>query len=291
MERGIGSYHPIVSFIYFAVVIITSMLYMHPVFVIISVISAVTYNFLLNKDGTKKILLFGLTMATFIALGNLLFVNKGVTVLFYLRGNGVTLESLFYGIISGLMMLSVIVWFSCYNEVITSDKFLYVFGKIVPSIALVISMTLRLIPKLITQIKIISKSQKTIGLDYSEGTLLMRAKSSMRILSILVSWALEDAIQTADSMKARGYGLKGRTSFSIYKFIDRDAVMLFFITVISMILIMGYTYGYGELMFYPYIEQIEVNIGSLLIYGAFTIIAFLPVILEVMEAVKWKYLK
>ena len=73
-------------------------------------------------------------------------------------------------------MASVVVWFSCYNEIITSDKFLYIFGKTFPSIALMISMVLRLIPKLTEQTKIIAKSQKTVGLDYSEGNIKMKNK-------------------------------------------------------------------------------------------------------------------
>ena len=45
------------------------------------------------------------------------------------------------------------------------------------------------------------------------------------MVSILVTWALENAIETADSMKSRGYGLKGRTAFSIYRFNRRDKIL------------------------------------------------------------------
>lgn len=46
------------------------------------------------------------------------------------------------------------------------------------------------------------------------------------MLSILVTWALENAIETSDSMRSRGYGLKGRTAFSIYKFTKKDKGLL-----------------------------------------------------------------
>lgn len=291
MERAIGGYHPVVSFSYFGVIITASMLFMHPVFVVISLISGIIYSLVLNKDKTLKVLSFGLIMAIGIALANVIFVHRGMTVLFYLRGNPITLESFIYGLVSGAMMLSVILWFSCYNEIITSDKFLYVFGKIMPSVALIVCMTLRLIPKLMGQIKVIANSQKTIGLDYSEGTIMMRAKSSMRILSILVTWALEDAVQTADSMKARGYGLKGRKSFSIYTFITRDAILLFVMGIMTMLLVMAYAFGYGKLMFYPYIAPIKTDILSIIIYVSFAGIALLPVVLEIVEELRWKYLK
>ena len=65
------------------------------------------------------------------ALINPIFNHEGVTILGYLpSGNPVTQESVIYGICAALMIVSVICHFSCYNEVMTSDKFIYIFGKI-----------------------------------------------------------------------------------------------------------------------------------------------------------------
>ena len=186
-------------------------------------------------------------------------------------------------------MASVVIWFSCYNEIITSDKFLYIFGKILPSIALILSMTIRLIPKFIDQTKIIANSQKTVGLDYSEGKLKIKIKSSMRILSILVTWALEDAVLTADSMKSRGYGIKGRTNFSIYRFISRDMILISIIGILGMFLFTGYLNGYGTLLFYPILESIKVDALSIALYLSFLLITILPVFLEIVEVYKWRY--
>ena len=291
MERVLAGYHPIVSFSYFVVVIGTSMLYMNPVFQVISLIGALSYLIILDRYKTLKLIKFIFVMVLVIAIINMIFVNRGSTVLFYLRSNPVTLESLFYGFVSGLMLGSVMVWFSCYNEIITSDKFLYIFGKITPSIALIVSMTLRLIPKLIEQTKIIANSQKTLGLDYNEGSLSLKIKSCMRILSILVTWALEDAVQTADSMKARGYGIKKRTSFQIFEFINRDMIMLVYILISGMFLLAGYMNGYGQLIFYPTIQKIDTDILSNMLYITFFIISILPSIQELRERYKWRYLE
>lgn len=289
MERVLASYHPLVSFTYFFIVIGMSMIYMHPVLSLISLISATLYSLVLNKKRTFQTLKFTTIMALCITIANGLFVNRGLTVLFYFRYNPVTLESISYGLTSGIMMASVVMWFSCYNEIITSDKFLYIFGKILPSIALMVNMTIRLIPKLIDQTKIIANTQKTVGLDYEEGTLFMKIKSSMRILSILVTWALEDAVMTADSMKARGYGLKGRSNFSIYRFIKRDVIMISLIGIIGLFLFIGYMNGYGKLLFYPTIENIKFDTLSIILYLSFLVITILPVCLEIVEEYKWKY--
>lgn len=291
MQRAFSSYHPIVSFLYFTIIIIVSMIFMHPVFVVISLITSIIYSFILNKNKAKQLTLFGIFMAITICIANGLFVHRGVTVLFFFRGNPITLESILYGALSGFMMMSVIMWFSCYNEIITSDKFLYIFGKILPSIALIISMTLRLIPKLVSQGKIIAQSQKTVGLDYSEGSIMLKIKSYMRILSILVTWALEDAVQTADSMKARGYGVDKRSNFSIFIFIKRDLNMLVFIIIVTIFLIIGYSKGLASLMFYPSIESINFDITSIIIYISFALISILPIFLEIKEEMRWKQLE
>ena len=291
MQKGLGVYHPIVSFSYFLVVIGSAMLYNHPIFAFISIVSATIYSYSLDKEKTKNILLFTTLMAIAITLANVAFVNRGVTVIFYFRTNPVTLESLYYGIMSGTLMASVIIWFSNYNEIVTSDKFLYIFSKVLPSIALMVNMTLRLIPKLIQQIKIIADTQKTIGLDYSEGSISHRIKSSMRILSILVTWALEDSVHTADSMKARGYGIKKRSNFSIYNFVKRDFVVFMAITIIGMFLLMGYINGYSEFLFYPTIQKLNDDNLSKALYLSYLGISLLPTILSIMEEHKWKYLK
>ena len=289
MERVLASYHPLVSFTYFFVVIGMSMLYMHPVLALISFVSATLYSLVIDRKRTFQMLKYTTVISLFITIANALFVNRGLTVLFYFRHNPVTLESISYGITSGIMMSSVVMWFSCYNEIITSDKFLYIFGKTMPSIALMVNMTIRLIPKLIEQTKIIANTQKTVGLDYEEGSIPMKIKSSMRILSILVTWALEDAVMTADSMKARGYGLKGRSNFSIYRFVKRDGIMISLIGVIGLFLFVGYMNGYGKLLFYPTIENIKFDTLSIILYLSFLVISILPVCLEIVEEYKWKY--
>lgn len=290
-ETAFSMYHPIVCFTYFIVMISASMFFMHPVFIGISLVCSFTYTTLINKGKSKQILIFGLITAICIAIVNAIFVHRGATVLFYLKDNPITFESIIYGTCSGAMMLSVILWFSAYNEVITTDKFLYIFSKIVPSISLMLSMTIRLIPKLIQQTKVIVASQKTVGLDCSSGNIINRAKSSMRVLSILVTWALEDGVQTADSMKARGYGLKGRTTFSIFIFTFKDKIMTLIIMLVSLILVIGYLMGLGTLRFYPTIANITLDIKSLIIYISFFIIGLLPSMLELLEVRKWKLLK
>ena len=215
-----SKFHPIVNFTYFGFVILYSMIFMHPVCLFISLACAFTYSVLIKgKKAVKFGVVYMIPMMLMSALINPAFNHEGATILTYLSsGNPLTLESITYGIAAAVMLVSVMLWFSCYNAVMTSDKFIYLFGKIIPAMSLILSMVLRFVPRFKAELANISYAQKCIGRDMSNGTIMQRTKNAVRILSIMVTWALENAIETADSMKCRGYGLPGRTAFSIYSF-------------------------------------------------------------------------
>ena len=155
------SYHPIVNFLYFVIVIGFSMFFMHPLCLAVSFACGLVYSTILNgRRAVKTNLVYMLPVLIITALINPAFNHEGVTILTYLPGgNPLTLESILYGLAAGFMLVSVICWFSCYNEVMTSDKFIYLFGRIIPSLSLIFSMTLRLVPKFATQLKIVTNAQ------------------------------------------------------------------------------------------------------------------------------------
>ncbi|MEG1317234.1 MAG: energy-coupling factor transporter transmembrane protein EcfT, partial [Oscillospiraceae bacterium] len=82
-----------------------------------------------------------------------------------------TLEAIVYGFASAALLASVMCWFSCYNAVMTSDKFVCLFGRIIPSLSLLLSMCLRFVPKFKAQIKEVSNAQRCVGRDASNGKL------------------------------------------------------------------------------------------------------------------------
>lgn len=291
-ESGLGLYHPLVSFGYFIAVIAGTLLFIHPVFVLISLVCAILAAAFINgKKAFLGTLGFGIPMFVFIALANPLFNHRGATILFYLFDNPVTLEAVIYGIVSAGMMFAAVIWFTCYNTVVTSDKFIYIFGRILPSIALIVSMTLSLIPRLMAQVKIIADSQRSIGLDWKSGSLKNRVRSGARVLSILVSWALEDAVITADSMKARGYGQHRRSNFSIFRFGKRDAIMMAVIILLFAAEIFAYASGRGTMEFYPAMVMPEIDFVDILIYVSYITLGILPIVIQMKEDRKWKRLK
>ncbi|MCL2202036.1 MAG: energy-coupling factor transporter transmembrane protein EcfT [Oscillospiraceae bacterium] len=291
-----SGFHPVVNILYFAVMIGFSMFFMHPISLALSLVCAVTYAIYLNgKKAVRVGLKFMLPMMLFAAALNPMFNHQGATILAYLpNGNPLTLESAMYGIAAAVMLATVITWFSCLNTVMTSDKFTYLFGRISPALSLILSMTLRMVPRFRDQIKVISGAQRCIGRDIKNGNFLRKARNGVRILSIMITWALENAIETADSMKARGYGLPGRTAFSIFRFSRRDAYAISYILACAVFVIAGAAVEVFRFRYFPTIRHIDGGWHSFWTVSLFVIyfaLGALPIIVNLKEDLMWKRLR
>ncbi len=293
MRDTLSQYHPLVNFAYFLAVLLFTMFFMQPVCLIIAIVSSSAYAvYLSGRKAVMFSLKFMLPMFILAAVINPAFNHRGVTILAYLpSGNPLTLESIIYGLAAGIMLVSVIQWFSCYNAVMTSDKFVYLFGRIIPALSLVISMTLRFVPKFTAQLKVVRNAQRCIGRDISTGSNTQRVKNAVKILSIMITWSLENAIETADSMKSRGYGLPGRSAFSIYKFEKRDGVALGIIALCSALILVGKVCGAINWSYYPMMTGSEFSAISAAIYLIYAVLCLLPLIINIKEDRKWKRLK
>jgi energy-coupling factor transport system permease protein len=223
------------------------------------------------------------------ALINPAFSHQGVTILTYLpSGNPLTLESIIYGISAAFLLITVITWFSCFNVVMTSDKFVYLFGRITPALSLILSMSLRFVPHFKAQNKVISNAQRGVGRDIHNGGVFKRARHGIKILSILVTWALENAIDTADSMKARGYGLRKRTAFSISQFDRRDKKALIFLLACGSLIISGIIMKRLKFTYYPMIKGEEISVFQIALFIAYFLLCAMPLFLNVREGIRWR---
>jgi len=285
-----SSFHPIVNLLYFVAVIGFAMFLMHPVCLVISLICAVVYAiYLKGKTALKIGLLYLLPMLVFTALLNPMFNHQGSTMLAYLpNGNPITLESIVFGIAAAVMLITVIAWFACFNAIMTSDKFTYLFGRLIPALSLIISMSLRFVPRFISQMKIVSNAQKCIGRDVSNGNIFQKAKHGIRILSITVTWALENAIETADSMRGRGYGLPGRTAFSIFSFTKRDSYAAAYILACAAIVVAGAITEVYRFRFFPTIRGHWYGFWTAGVFIAYLALGIFPIILNLKEDFTWK---
>ena len=287
------TYHPIVNFMYFVFVIGFSCFLMHPVSLGISLVCGFIYSVMLRgKKAVRTNLIYMLPTIVAMALVNPAFNHEGLTILCYLPdGNPLTLESVVYGLAAAVMVVSVICHFSSYNEVMTSDKFIYLFGKIIPAMSLIISMTLRFVPRFVSQMKVVANAQRCMGRDVSQGSILKRAKNGLTILSVVTTWALENAIETADSMKSRGYGHPGRTAFSIFTFDKRDKKAFFAIVIPGIYIIAGKLCGGMYVRYFPDMRVSKISVFEISLFVAYLFLCITPIIIELWEVRKWKLLR
>lgn len=287
--RAFENYHPGAAAAYFAVMLLSAMFLSNPIMQAEAVIGGLLFCVMLiggrkfREDLWFYIMLFILTAAA-----NPLFSHNGATPLFFLNGNPVTLEAVLYGVGLAATVVGTLIWCKCLSVVMTSDKLLYLFGKLLPKLSLVISMALRFIPMFVRQMKKVNSAQKAMGM-YSGKSLFDRIKYRGGVFMAVISWAVENSMETACSMRARGYGAKGRSSFSLFKAEAADLRMFAATLVLGGITFAGAAAGATAFYYYPRITGIPASAGAVAVYAAFGALAVLPFIIEVKERAVWRY--
>lgn len=282
MRSAFADYHPAVSFLYFALVLVFTMFFLHPVCLVLSLTGGFLWSAgLKGRRAAAKSLGWMLPMLAIAALVNPAFNHEGATILAYLpTGNPLTLESILYGLAAAAMLVAVLCWFTCYYAVMTSDKFVYLFGRAIPALSLVLSMVLRFVPRFKERFRVVSNAQKCVGRDLSNGGLVQKVRHGARILSILVTWALESAIDTADSMRGRGYGLPGRTAFSIYRLEERDRTALVWLLGLGFYLAMMVWAGGTYFRWFPTVRGAGLDAWSVSAFLAWGALCFTPTAID-----------
>lgn len=285
-----STYHPIILLIYFLSVIFINMLTLNPIVLVISALAAMCYFAVLSvRRVWVSNLAYYMTFFVLITIANPIFSHNGETVLFFLNDRQVTLEAVLYGAAIGGMIVGVIYWCKCFSAVMTSDKTVYLFGRVIPKLSVVLSITLRFIPLLKKKASEISAAQSTLGM-YSSNSIVDRVCASMRVFSAVLTWSLENAVDTANSMQARGYGLKGRTSFSIFTFTRRDAIMLAVTAAELAVIIIAAVCGKTAYTYYPTVSGADSSVFAVINYIVIGILMFTPSVIEFRENIKWKFL-
>lgn len=275
------SYHPMINLIYFTAAIACTVCFDHPIFLTISYMCAWVYLIKLKGvgqilTGTGLLILAGCYTAWYSY-----YHHFGVTTLrVNFIGNHITLESVAYGLERGVTVAAVILWLCCIFELITADKVVYLFGRISPGLSLFLSILLRAVPRIGVRAGQIEISREGIGRGIRQGNLWQRARNLCALISILLTWTMEDFVESASSMKSRGSALKGRTAYSIYRFDNRDRslVIAFFwcLTAVMMAVLFDQTSIYYD----PVIIMNRITPLSVVFYGAYAGFLLLPMGLQ-----------
>lgn len=281
MDR-FSKFNPRVTFLFFVLTMVLTLAVFNPIYSSISLLSAILYKFKLEgKKAVGYVVKFIVPILVLVSLFNMLFTHYGATVLFTAFDMSFTLEGLFYGFSQGLIFSAIVTWFSCYSVVVTSERFLSVFGKVAPNTAIVLSMVLSFIPRLKKNADEINDARLLIDTENS------RLKKSISNFSALITMTLEESIQVAESMKAR-YFCNGRTSYSRFRYSYKDAVLTILLVALFIVVAVYKAMGRLSFIFEPIIAMNGISIVAL---ASFSFLMLMPVIIDVTEDVRWFYLK
>ena len=106
----------------------------------------------------------------------------------------------------------------------------------------------------------------------------------------MISWSLENSMELSSSMRARGYGLHGRTNFSLFKFGARDAAVLLSGLLLFAAVLIGVGSGSIDFTFCPELGKISLFVKIVnYLHFIFLYYRFFRFFIEVKENLKWKY--
>ena len=284
MNDAFSKCHPAVNFLFFVGAIGAGVVIQHPVYLIVGIVTGAVYYLLLNGPKGWKTLLRLLPLFVFLTVINPLFNTYGATPLFYLFGRPYTFEALLYGAAISGMFVTMMLWFGCYNKVLTSDKFTSLFGNLIPSISLLLVMVMRMVPNFIRKTQQIIGARKSIGKGADEAAATKeKLNDGMTVLGALTSWALEGSVVTGDSMRSRGYGTAKRTSFMIYRMTATDYLLLSVMVLLMLLVILAACLKQMAAAFTPVLDIAPVSWGVI----AYTGYLLIPTALHIKEAIQW----
>ena len=293
--------HPIVILLYFVLVIMLTMTVQHPVGRIISLVGGIVTLFLIeDKQNRSRNIYLALFIIIFSGLFNFIFVKSGATVVLDYRVHLLgklfrfkfTVEALLFGLSYGTMMSAMLIWFQVCSYLLTPEKIRYLLGNRFPTISLLISMILKMVPLIKTQINQTELSALGIGQHgvKKEQTVKERLTVVSDYFFNMFSLMLEEGLNLSDSMNSRAYGQGKRTNYSLYYFKWQDLV-----TAIMMLgLFVGYFWLKGReafsYYFYMHLEPLFDHSDKIISNLFVLLIVLVPLLMKGKEWLKWKYL-
>lgn len=288
MKNHFERFHPLVTFSYYLGALAMFMLMLHPIFLASFLLVVFVIHFIHDRCRTlQRWFFFMIATGLMIIILNPIFIERGRTLLFEVWGHRFTLEAFMFGVTSALSIVGVIALFVSFNEMMTPNKLLYLFAKFLPQFAILLMLTLRFIPLMRRRLDEISAVQASKGISVREGTWGQKAKAGLLYVQVLLTYSLEEAIQTADSMKARGYGQGARSTYEYFRFKKKDAIALIFLVSVFIGALYGRFLEYGYLTIYPEIETLTIaNWDAITLIGCLLLFVF-PILVEIGGFLKW----
>lgn len=272
--------HAAVPAMLFAGVAVLSMLAVHPVLVTLSLSGALAFSLVARgAAATVRGLAWQLPLLVLVCLLNPFFSASGSTLLLKVGPRSVYLESLAYGATMGALLVATVLWFEDAAAVLTQDRLLALAGRRARSVPLVASMAAQLVPQMLGRARAVRAAARACT---AAGPRPPARDELLRTSTMLLSWSLEDSLERADAMRARGWESGSpRTRYRPERFRARDAVAAAGIAALLALGAAGAWAACSSWEFYPRMS----GLAPWWCYLPFALLALLPAVAEL--AARW----
>lgn len=260
-DVAFGQSHPVVAAVYFAAVIGIGTLVTQPVFVAISVAGALLYGMCLQGAlSTAQNLRWQLPMVALVCLANPLFSHSGATVVAKLGPVTVRLEALAYGLCMGGSLVCMLQWVSNAACVLTEDRLLELSGSRLPVVSTMVSMAIQLVPQLRRRYGVVSSTRAACTCaqaSAAKGPSAARGSGVSRMgyvnaSTVLMAWAMEDSVERADAMRARGWEVGSpRSRYRLQPLRARDVAAATAVGLLALVCALLAWVAQSQWSFYP----------------------------------------
>lgn len=284
MDNAFAPYHTAVATVFFASALVFTMASMNPACVGLAFIGALACSIVLRgRHATAGTLRWLLPLWLVVACINGFYSSSQAGTVVSLGPLTFGLESLCYGTTAGAMISAVVLWFACAGECITGDSAVGIIASAMPTVALMISQVLRLVPQVLRRGRDILDVQESCRVgDGSRGEAL---RDRARVVSVLVGWSMEDGAIRAQSMRARGFGRAGsRTRYRRRRFRASDLATTVVIGVIGLAACAAAGSVGSQFQFYPAVDAQ----GSLWACVPGMVLVAIPLLLTLKGRLAWR---
>ena len=149
-------------------------------------------------------------------------------------------------------------------------------------------LVLRAVPRIRERFRSASLARSGVGRGGRQGGAVRRVRNFLSIASIVTTWTLEDLVESAASMKSRGYSLRGRTAFSIYRFDNRDRAFVLALTALVTLQLMAWLLDQTGALYDPAIVINRITPMSGVFYAGYALLCLLPWLLQLAGQRRWR---
>lgn len=279
--------HAVVPAAVFAGTTALTMFAVHPVLAAISLAGALAFSALARGPRATLVgLRWQLPMLALVCLANPLFSASGTTLLARVGFVSIYLESLAYGACMGCVLVAMVVWFEDAACVLTQDRLLALGRGRGASVSLVVSMAAQLTPQLVRRSRGVEGARAACSAAGArEGSAQGRLT---RTSGQLVGWALEDSLERADAMRARGWESGcARTTYAPDVLRERDVALTCGALLLCALCAVLAWAACSQWRFYPAMPRLVAWWG----YAPYAALMFLPAAAAVAERLRWRRLR